>query len=145
MRVARGHEGQRLEYRAHNHRIVFAERRRRDLRTHVEEAVRLAASVSIDHGQIGSDRFCGIEGHGQGIEQTARCLRERGMRGRQKLLDQLVEPALAIAQSLWYVGLKLTGPVTRIQLDDALQNDRELRDLVVKHCHSPLMEADRLN
>ena len=43
------------------------------------------------------------------------------------------EPALAIAQSLWYIGLKLTGPVARIQLADSLEKGRDLRHFVVKH------------
>ena len=48
VRVARGHEGQRLEDRADHRGIVLAEGGRGDQGAHVEEAVRLAAGVAID-------------------------------------------------------------------------------------------------
>ena len=55
------------------------------------------------------------------------------MRRGQQLLDQLVQPALAVAQSLGNVGVKLPTPVLRIQLGHTLEEGSDLRDFVVKH------------
>jgi hypothetical protein len=65
MRVARGHERQRLQHGANDRRIVLAEGTRRDQSPHVEEQVRPAAGVSIDDGEIRSNGFRRIERHGQ--------------------------------------------------------------------------------
>ena len=57
-----------------------------------------------------------IERHRQREEQAARRRLERGMRGRQMLLDQVLERALAVAQRLGHVRVHLAGAVAGVEL-----------------------------
>ena len=134
--VARRDERQRLKDGLDHDRVVLAEGLGGDECTHVEEAVRLAGSVPVDHRKVRSDRLRRIKGDRQGEEQAARGGLERCMRRRQIALDQLLERALAVMQRLRDMNPHLAGAVLRVELRHALENLRDWRESGGEGVHS---------
>jgi hypothetical protein len=127
MGIAGGHERQRLENRAHHHRIVFSKRLRGDQRAHVEESVRLPFAVAIHDGQVGSNRLARIERDGQREKQAARRGRQRGVRCGKELLDQLVQRPPGIVELVGDVHVNLSAVVIVVQHGDAFDKRRDAR------------------
>ncbi len=94
VRVALDDERQRIEHGPDHGRIVLAVGVGGDERAHVEEPVRFARLVAVDHPEIRSDRLARIERHGQRKEQAARGGLEGAVGRRKEARDQCLERLL---------------------------------------------------
>jgi len=137
VRVALDHERQRIEHGADDGGIVLAVRVGRDQRAHVEEAVRLAGLVAIDHRQVRPDRLCGIEGDRQREEQAARRGLERTVGAGKEPRDQDLERLLAVAKLFGHVGADRAGAIPCVELGHAVEKRRRAIQAGSRDFHRP--------
>ncbi len=127
MRVTRRDVRQPLENSFDDRRFVLAEGLGGNERAHVEEAVRLAGGVAVNDREVRSNRLGGIEGDREGEEQAAGGGFEGGLRGRQMLIEQVFERALAVAQRLGHVRAYFAGAIPGVELSHPCQGIRDAR------------------
>ena len=137
MRVALDHERQRIEHGPDHGRIVLAECLGGDERAHVEEPIRFARLVAVDHSEIRSDRLARIERHGEREEQAVRRRLEGAVGGRKEPRDQCFERLLAVAQLFGHARADFASAVARVEPGGPLQKRHGAIDPSSRQLHVP--------